>query len=135
MVTVDPAPAGAHFANGNVFSGQSVSTGTTVTASDPVAASVRTPATVGGGRTSIEVLPGGSTSLPGFEFFGWEVAIEAAPGTPADPLRLTFLLDDSLLPLGNDAADVLVTRNGAWCPTVIPSHLVRSVRRTRIRGA
>lgn len=120
-VSVASAPAGAHFANGNVCCGQSVATATAVTAADPVAASVQTPMAVGGGRTSIEVVPAGSSSLPGYTFLGWEVAIEAAPGTPADPLRLAFLLDDSLLPPGDAAGDVVITRNGVPVPDCGPS--------------
>jgi PKD repeat protein len=79
----------------------------------------------------------------GYQFSTFQVNIEAPPATKADPLRLTFDLDASLVPAGGPDA-VVVFRNGtvvANCPagmtvtSSLPSNLSHCVVSRTSHGA
>ena len=76
------------------------------TADDPLETIVQTGATPG--PITIVERKGSAGGLPG-RLAG---RITAPDGTVAEPLRLTFLLDASLIPAGTPATAIAVTRNG-----------------------
>lgn len=88
-----------------------VSTGTNVTAIDPIATSVESPQ---GGTVSIvetsSTKPSGASSL---NILGQKILITAPASTPNDPLRLTFLLHTSLLPTTLGIENIDVSKDGA----------------------
>ena len=80
----------------DVGAGGTATTGSTVSASDPVATSVTTPIA---GPVTITEHP--LTPLPsGFSLLGQQVDIEAPAATAANPLSLTFTVDRSVIPPG-----------------------------------
>jgi hypothetical protein len=93
-----------------VAAGGTVSTGGTPTEADPVTTSVTSP--VAGQVTISEGVP--TTTAPsGYSIFGQEVDITAPVATAANPLRITFRIDASLLPAGVGANEVVVMRDGS----------------------
>jgi hypothetical protein len=91
----------------NVPAGGSVSTGTTATPADPIETAVATP--VGGTVTITESDEGSAPS--GYSVLGQQVQIEAPQASAGAPLRLTFLLDASLVPAAG-ADTVALFRDG-----------------------
>ncbi|WP_448625921.1 CARDB domain-containing protein [Geodermatophilus sp. URMC 64] len=89
--------------------GGTAGTGTIATVSDPIEAEVTT--TVAGTVTITEV-PTAQAAPAGFTFFGHQVDITAPTQTVEDPLRLSFLIDASLVPPGESAATVQLFRDG-----------------------
>ena len=93
-----------------VSSGDTVSTGTTTSSSDPVVTSVTSP---DDGTVSITETQTLNDSPPaGYSFFGQQVTIEAPQASVDDPLILRFSLDSSVLN-GTDPNSVQLFRNGA----------------------
>lgn len=86
------------------------------TIASPVEASVTTPT---GGPVSI-VLVGSeniTNTTNGYTFFGRQVSINAPVESANAPLTLTFSLDSSVIPNGESASSLQITRNG----TVVPA--------------
>jgi len=85
------------------------------TAANPIEASVTTPT---GGPVSIVVVQSSSVSSPtnGYTFFDRQLSITAPTETANDPLTLSFMIDSSVVPAGESAATLQITRNG----TVVP---------------
>lgn len=80
------------------------------TASDPTTTSLYTPT---GGTVSIEETASITQQAPsGFQFVGEQVNIEAPSSTDVTPLGITFRLDASLVPPGDDENTLQVFRNG-----------------------
>ncbi len=95
--------------------GGSVTTGAAPTADDPVETTVTIPTS---GTVSIVEVPTSTATPDGYELAGQQVSITAPPSTAADPLTLTFRLDESVLSsVGASAANVQVFRDG----TVVPA--------------
>jgi hypothetical protein len=68
------------------------------TSVDPVETTIESP---GAGTITIRESVAGSSEIPGgFTLLGNEIIIEASDATAADPLRLTFVIDASVLPAG-----------------------------------
>jgi len=93
---------------------QPVSSGSTVSASDPVATSVTSP--VGGTVSITETSTLNEVAPSGYSFFRQQVTIEAPQATTAAPLQITFLVDTTLLG-GSDPSSVVVFRDGAPLPS------------------
>jgi hypothetical protein len=105
---LDPSHSDGNSAT--VGPGGTVTTGSDATSSDPIETSVTTPT---GGQVSIEESAGGSFSLG-----SWHVQISAPPATAANPLKIVFLVDSTLVPAGGVAA-IPISKNGtlvAECP-------------------
>src|SRR3954454_2439975 len=112
--TVDPAATSSE----RTASGTTPPAGGTVstdpsnsgpTAAAPVTAAVTTPS---GGDVTISESPADPTAPPtGFSALGHDIQITAPDASLAAPLRLTFVLDGSLLP--SDTSTVTVLRNGS----------------------
>lgn len=85
------------------------------TATNPIEASVTTPT---GGPVSIVVVQSSAIDSPtnGYTFFGRQLNITAPTETIETPLTLSFMVDSSLVPVGESAATLQITRNG----TVVP---------------
>jgi Right handed beta helix region len=96
-----------------VSAGGTVTTDTTgvgATAANPVQSSVTAP---GGGNITIEQGPGGAD----FGFIGQNVQITAVPdATPTNPFTIVFTIDASAIPSGQNAASIVVTKNGVAVP-------------------
>jgi hypothetical protein len=101
--TSDTAPAGGTVGTDDEADG--------ATADDPVETVVQLGAT--GGAVSITERPTQTPPPAGYALLGTEVVISAPAATPGAPIRLTFVLDASLVPAGVLAGDVVVFRNGA----------------------
>lgn len=102
-------------------------TGTDATPADPFIASIQTSAAGAGAAVAVR---DPSTPPPaGYFFFGQEYNIQAAAQTVADPLRITFTIDASLVPQGDS---VEIFRNGALvdactaAPSATPDPCVES---------
>jgi hypothetical protein len=99
-------------ASGTVSGGGSLSTdseGDGATASDPVETTVQHP---DGGDIAIH-----EGSAGGITFLGQRVRITVTPSaSAANPLRLTFLIDSSVIPAGESAATIKVHKNGVEVP-------------------
>lgn len=99
-------------ASGTVSAGGSVTTdgeGDGATSADPVETTVEHPA---GGDIGIH-----EGASAGISFLGQSVRITATPnGTTASPLRITFLIDVSIIPAGESAATIRLYRNGVLVP-------------------
>jgi len=91
------------------------SEGDGATAADPVETTVLTPVP---GTISISEGPAGP-STSGFMVLGQQVQITAPTATAADPLIITFVIDQSLLPPGVTASSIEVRRNGVVVPDCI----------------
>jgi hypothetical protein len=106
-----PAPPPPDSAVGTVPAGGTVSTGTApATADDPVETSV-TPSS--GGVVSIAESSAMTTPVPvGYSLLGQEVTISSPAGSNAQPIRITFTIDSSVLD-GTDATTLQLFRNGA----------------------
>jgi hypothetical protein len=81
------------------------------TSADPIEVTVETP---NAGFVSIDEDPTGAPSPPNFQLLGFPVRIAAPAATVEQPLRLTFLLDGSLLPPPGSVVQLL--RNGVLVP-------------------
>jgi hypothetical protein len=96
-----------------VSAGGSVTTdtlGTGATSTDPVQTSVTAP---NGGTITIEQGPGAAD----FGFIGQRVQIVALPdATPSNPFTIVFVIDASVIPSGESAATIVVTKNGVVVP-------------------
>jgi hypothetical protein len=97
--------------------GGTVSTGTTPTASDPVQTSVVVPAGTSGGDVTISEGPV-TTSQSGYTLLGQQVVITTniTGTTPANPLAITFNIDASVIPSGQDETTVAILKNGTPVP-------------------
>lgn len=109
-----------------VAAGGSLSTGATASAADPVETTVTLPASGSGGTVSIN--EGTITETPdaGYTLLGQQINISAPDASLADPNVLTFRLDSSLVPAGEDESTVTILKFGnpaADCPgaTQIPA--------------
>ena len=77
------------------------------TAEDPVETAVQSPA---GGEVTITETASDPAGAPGgYELLGQTITIEAEPGTPAEPLTVTFRFDASLV---DGASSLDLFRNG-----------------------
>jgi cysteine-rich repeat protein len=100
----------------------SVSTdpGTGATPSQPLQAGVAAPSGTTAGAVTITATGTTAPSQPGFATVGATVHIDAVGITPAptaaNPLVLTFLIDASLIPPGQDETTVQITKDGATVP-------------------
>lgn len=81
------------------------------TPADIVEATVTTPV---GGDVSIVMIdsPNITSESNGYVFFGRQVSINTPTNTVEDPMTLTFRIDSSVVPLGESAATLQVTKNG-----------------------
>lgn len=81
------------------------------TASSPIEASVTTPT---GGPVSIVVVQSASINSPtnGYTFFDRQLSITAPTETVESPLTLSFMIDSSVIPVGETAGTLQITRNG-----------------------
>ncbi len=111
-VYVDALEDGGQVVSQQANAGGTVSTGSTTSSTSPVAASVQTPVA---GAVTIETHPSYTEDAPtGYSFLGQQVNITAPDATdPANPLRLTFLVDNSVIPAGTT---LHVFRNGTLVP-------------------
>jgi hypothetical protein len=68
---------------------------------------------------SVVIVERGVRKIPptGFSFFGQQMTIVAPAATAANPLRVIFELDASLIPVGQNPTAISVFRNGAKVPT------------------
>jgi hypothetical protein len=102
-------------------------TGTGATPADPVQTTITAP---GGGTFTLDEGPGAA----GFGFLGQTVQITASPdATPANPFRIVFVIDASVIPAGESAATIVVKKNGVTVPpasgapgTAVPDPCVSS---------
>lgn len=111
----------ANDASTSVAPGGSVSTagGGGVSQSDPVATTVTSP---NGGTVTISEQPLEGPAPTGYEFFGQLIEITAPDAVdPNDPLVFTFDLHASLVPAGETAQTIQMTRNGVPVPDCDPS--------------
>jgi hypothetical protein len=101
-------------AAGTVGPGGTVTTdaeGDGATPTDPLETAVTTPT---GGSISIE-----ERSVGSFDLLGRHVQISAPAATPANPLRIVFVIDASLVPAGQTQNTIQVLKNGtvvSECP-------------------
>lgn len=81
------------------------------TATDIVEASVTSPV---GGDVSIVMIdsPNLTSNTNGYVFFGRQVSINTPTNTVEDPMTLTFQIDSSVVPVGQSAATLQITKNG-----------------------
>jgi cysteine-rich repeat protein len=87
--------------------------GSGATPSQPLQAAVTTPT---GGDVTI-TRSGGTAPLPGFSLLTGLVQISAPPAaSPTTPLALTFLVDASLVPPGENQNTIQVTKDGVSVP-------------------
>jgi hypothetical protein len=86
-----------------------VSTGTSVSVTDPLATSVTTPVA---GAVTIAEQATTATVPDGFTLAGWQVQLTAPTASASSPLKFVFVLDGSILPAGADATTLQVFRNG-----------------------
>ncbi len=98
-------------ASSTVGAGESVTTARDggQTALDTLGTSVATPTA---GTVTISESTTQAPSPPGYETLGQSVQIEAPTQDIENPLRITFALDSSLVPTGEDESTVQVFRNG-----------------------
>ncbi|MEP7114268.1 MAG: Ig-like domain-containing protein [Ilumatobacteraceae bacterium] len=98
----EPAPAG-----GTVTSDVD---GDGATPSDPIEASVQ----LGGNPGVVAIAERSTTTAPptGYNLLGLEMEVSAPDQTAASPLKLTFVIDASAVPLGTDVATLKLIRNG-----------------------
>lgn len=85
------------------------------TVANPVEASVTTPT---GGNVSIVIINSENINDPtnGYTFFGRQVSIVAPVETVEAPLTLAFRVDSSVVPAGQSASTMQITRNGVIVP-------------------
>ena len=106
-----PAAPPPDSVSGAVAAGGTLTTGSgSASPNDPVETSVTPSAS---GTVSITESSTISTSPPaGYSFLGQEVAISSPPGSVAQPIRIAFVVDSSVLG-GADVSTIQVFRNGA----------------------
>ncbi len=107
--STDPAPTDivvGIVAGGGTISTDSGAPGTTP--ADPVATTVTTPV---GGVVSIREGVADVSLPPGFAILGQQVRIRAPQATVADPLRIVFVFDASIIPIGQDATTIEIFRD------------------------
>jgi hypothetical protein len=127
--TVDPASTTQ--VSTTLEAGDSTATGSSATPSQPVVIAVEVPVA---GTVTVTQNPAPTQSAPsGYSMLGAEFSITAPDATdPAQPLRLTFNIDASVLPAGVDPLTLTMTRNGVAITdacageTAVPSPCVRS---------
>jgi hypothetical protein len=96
-----------------VPAGGSLTTDTLGTGATPTAPVQTTVTAPGGAALTIEQGPGG----PDFGFIGQSVHIVAVPdATPANPFTIVFVIDASVIPAGQTAATIVVSKNGVAVP-------------------
>ena len=85
------------------------------TSANPVEASVTAPS---GGPVSIVVVQSSAIndSTNGYTFFDRQLSITAPTESAENPLTLSFMIDSSVVPVGESAATLQVTRNGTTVP-------------------
>lgn len=114
MGAVELTPFEFEGADGFVGPGGSLTTDTEgdgATPSDPVETTVTHP---DGGNISIREGPGVAAE---FGFIGQRVVLDVDPdATPANPLVSVFLIDASVIPPGQSAATIQITKNGIVVP-------------------
>lgn len=94
--------------------GETLSTGTEATLTDPTATSVTVPVA---GTVSIAEGSVTQTAPAGREFFGQEIDISAPLAlTILDPIKMVFRFDTSVLPKGAIASEIRMFRNGTELP-------------------
>jgi hypothetical protein len=116
-----PAPAG-----GTVYSDGQGTDDPGVSATDPVDIAVTTP---NGGNVTVveaEAVQGPQTAPDGQQFLALQVNITAPDATEADPLRLVFTIDASLVPAGGSGA-IKVFRDGTELDSSCPTGTTASV--------
>jgi Tol biopolymer transport system component len=90
--------------------GGTASTGSEATTLDPLQAAVTSPQ---GGEIKIESTPVDAAPPSGYRLFGQQLEISAPAASVTEPLRLEFLLDESMLPEGTTASGVQIFRDGS----------------------
>jgi hypothetical protein len=93
----------------DVMPGESVSTGGSASASDPLTAAVTSPVA---GRVSVFEGPPSGDTPAGYSLLGQQVSIEAPRATAESPLRLVFEIAAALMPPGTGHESLVVFRNG-----------------------
>lgn len=119
-ITPTSAPL-VEFASGDVAPGGVVTTDTEgdgATADDPIETTVQLPSVkiFVVGHVTIEERQITHPSTSGFNFLGQQVNITASSGNPQDPVIITFLIDATLIPSGEDETTLQVFKNGALVP-------------------
>jgi uncharacterized repeat protein (TIGR01451 family) len=95
-----------------VGGGETVTTdpeGDGATPSDPVESTITSP---NGGTVTIEESQASTPPPVGLSFLDLQIHVTAPPATAADPVRLVFRVDASVLPAGFDANALIVFKNG-----------------------
>jgi Ca2+-binding RTX toxin-like protein len=116
-----PAPAG-----GTVYSDGQGTDDPGVSSTDPLDVAVTTP---NGGNVTVveaEAVQGVQTAPDGQQFLALQVNITAPDATEADPLRLVFTIDASLVPAGGSGA-IKVFRDGTELDSSCPTGTTASV--------
>jgi streptogramin lyase len=103
----------ANSATANAPAGGTVVTNSQSTADDPIGTSLTTPVA---GPVTVEEIPTTTPDPGGFTLLGHQVNVTAPSATAANPLLLTFRLDSSLLPPGEDETTLQIFRNGVLVP-------------------
>jgi hypothetical protein len=98
-------------ASATAVPGGTVSTtaGTGQTVADPVGTDVTTP---NGGTVTVIESTDTASAPPNYSFVGQQVTIQAPVATAASPLSITFHLDASIIPPGEDEHTVQLFRDG-----------------------
>jgi hypothetical protein len=110
VVSITVAPAGATVSN--AAAGATVSSGSTASATSPAVAELTTP-NPGPVVLTASSLPAGSTPPPtGFFFVDQQMQITAPAASSSAPLRITFTIDSSLVPAGQNESTLVVFRDG-----------------------
>lgn len=108
LITVTDPETGVASVSQPAVEGQTVATGAEPTVDEPTQAAVTTPVA---GDVTITQDP--SVADPsGYSVVGAQYQIEAPPATAEAPLRLRFQVAADQLPAGQDAADLVVFRDG-----------------------
>jgi alpha-tubulin suppressor-like RCC1 family protein/Ca2+-binding RTX toxin-like protein len=103
-------------ASGSVAPGGAVTTnpsGGAATKEDPIDTTVTSPVA---GAITIQEEPVAGTPPSGYGLAGQVVSISAPVATPANPLIISFLVDQSHVPPGQSAATLQIFRNGVMVP-------------------
>jgi hypothetical protein len=87
----------------------STAAGSGQTAADPVGTDVTTP---NGGTVTLIESTDTSSAPAGYSFFGQQVTIHAPAATAASPLSITFHLDASIIPPGENEHTIQLFRDG-----------------------
>jgi hypothetical protein len=110
-----PIDCSEDFTQQGVPPGGSASTGADATPSDPFQVTVTTPAGGASADVTIVQAENGQPSPDGLALLNVQFTVTVTPlqATPSDPLRLSFVLDGSVLRPGTNVATIVVFQDGA----------------------